>query len=623
MTPIVVGVVGHVDHGKTALVAALTGIDTDRLAEEKARGISIALGFAHFDSGGGTVDLIDMPGHERFIRTMIAGASGIDAALLVVAADEGVKPQTIEHVDIAGLIGVARAVVAVTKSDLAMPADARRVGEEAGAILADAGIAVAATVHTSATTGEGIGDLRAKLAGLTAGRRQPADDGVAFLPIDRAFTIAGHGAVATGTLRGAAIRRDDMLELLPERRRVRVRATHVHGAAVPVATPGQRVAVNLRDVAAADLARGMALASADALPASEWLTIALRTVATAPPLRNGRRLRALFGTAEAEVRLRLLDRDAIGPGETAPAQLRFAEPVAIPARASVVLRIASPVATVAGGRVIEPETRRLRRHDAAILDRLASLAALSPEAVIVDEVARRGLAGTTVAQLSRLTALSPARVAALLKAQPVMIDKAGAVASTRAVDAIAAAIPPLLAGRSDGLPPDRIRAALPGSGPAVVAMALARLQAAAAITRRGERIAILRPEADRARLSGEAALAARIAGHLRAGGLAPPNPADVAPDPAARQAIDRLLRDGTIVRAVDRAKHREMLFHAEAVQQARALLAPLLVREPGLLVTEICAALGISRRHAMPLLDHLDTIRFTRRAGDRRMLRTA
>jgi selenocysteine-specific elongation factor len=317
VTRLVVGVIGHVDHGKTALVRALTGEDTDRLPEEKQRGISIALGFAHLKVGSDTgIDLIDMPGHERFVRTMISGATGIDAVLLVVAANEGRKPQTVEHVDIAGLLGLRRAVVAISKTDLVSPEEAMRVADDAVRLLTRSGLDPLPPVMTSALQENGIEDLRGALKALAAKQGPRAADGVAFLPIDRAFSITGHGPVVTGTLRGAAITAGEALELLPLRRMVRVQAVQVHGARVTTAAPGERVAINLRDIEIGELQRGMALTAPDTLALSDWLTISIRAVDGAPPLKNGMRVRALFGTDESDARLRLLDRDVLEAGQS-------------------------------------------------------------------------------------------------------------------------------------------------------------------------------------------------------------------------------------------------------------------------------------------------------------------
>ncbi|EWY35653.1 hypothetical protein N825_29540, partial [Skermanella stibiiresistens SB22] len=330
MRSALVGVIGHVDHGKTALVKALTGVDTDCLAEEKRRGISIALGFCPLAVAGGVIDLIDMPGHERFVRTMISGATGIDAVLLVVAANEGIKPQTVEHVGIAGLIGVTRGIVAVAKCDLVTASQAEAAGRAAEALAREAGIADVAVVHTSALTGAGLGSLRDGLAALARPTAaDSADAGIFHLPADRVFAVAGFGTVVTGTLRRGALRVGDAVELQPGGATARIRGLQIHGQAVETAYPGRRTAVNLRGVERADLAPGVALATPGALTAASWLDVELRLLASAErPLKGGAVVRLLAGTTEAGARVRLLDRDRLEPGATAPAQLHVDQPIA-------------------------------------------------------------------------------------------------------------------------------------------------------------------------------------------------------------------------------------------------------------------------------------------------------
>ena len=619
-TRLVLGVIGHVDHGKTALVRALTGQDTDRLAEEKRRGISIALGFATLQVGSDTnIDLIDMPGHERFVRTMVSGATGMDAVLLVVAANEGIKPQTVEHVHIASLLGVRRAVVAISKTDLVSPEQAARVADEAVRLLARCGMECAEFVLTSTLQGKGIEELRQVLKHLAASQRPHPADGVAFLPIDRAFNIVGHGPVVTGTLRGAAITTADRLELWPLRRTVRVRAVQVHGAHVATAMPGQRVALNLRDVEIGELERGMVLAAPDSLVPSDWLTIAIRAVEGSPPLKNAMRLRALFGTCELEARLRLLDRNVLEAGQTAFAQLHCGRPVALPAGEHAVLRLLSPPQTVAGGKILESGTRRERRNCPRILQRLEDLRVLPPIAMFAAELRRAGQAGTTLRHLSQLSALATPVIAERLRTLPVMVTRSGLVVGKVELDNLLARIPSLLAPYSTGLSREKLLSALPETSPAVLDLALERLRMGGLISERGGRLLIPRPDEDRACALSETDCASEIAENLRRAGLTPPDPAAIVTDPRSKRAVERLLREGVVVRAVDRAKGREILFHRDAVQAAQHRLAPLLECPPGLLVTEIGAALGISRKYSMPLLDHLDTIRFTCRIKDRRI----
>jgi selenocysteine-specific elongation factor len=624
VTHLALGVIGHVDHGKTALVRALTGTDTDRLPEEKQRGISIALGFAHLQAGSDTdIDLIDMPGHERFVRTMISGATGIDAVLLVVAANEGVKPQTVEHINIAALLGLRRAVVAISKTDLVGVEQARAVADDVLRLLGRSDAVHAwqplPPVMTSAVQGKGLDELRQTLTALAANQRPRGAHGLTFLPIDRAFSIVGHGPVVTGTLRGAAVSAEDKLELFPSRRTVRIKAVQVHGVRVATALPGQRVALNLRDVEIAELKRGMALAAPDTLELTDWLTISIRAVEGAPPLKNGMRLRAMLGTGELDVRLRLLDRNVLEPGQAGFAQLHCEAPVALPAREHVILRLTSPPQTVAGGKVLELATQRQRRNCSPVLKHLEDLRALSQEAIVAAQVQREGRGGTTLRQLSQLSALATPRIVELLQTLPAVVTRSGLVLGKADMDQLLSCIPTLLAPHPTGLTRDKLLSALSGTGYAVVDAALGRLLARGVVSLRGSHFLIPRPDEDRARARNETELASQIAETLRRSGLSPPNPSTVVTGAQSKRAVDRLLRAGIIVRAVDRAKDREILFHKDAIEDAQRRLAPLLEQGPGLLVTEITAALGISRKYCMPLLDHLDTIRFTRRVNDRRV----
>jgi selenocysteine-specific elongation factor len=487
-------------------------------------------------------------------------------------------------------------------------------------LLAQSGIDALPPVMTSVLHEEGIEDLRRALQSLAANQRPRAADGLLFLPIDRAFNIAGHGPVVTGTLRGAPVTAGDSLELLPLRRTVRVRAVQVHGATVTTALPGQRVALNLRDIEIAELQRGMTLAAPDTLALSDWITISIRAVEGAPALKNGMRLRAMLGTAELDVRLRLLDRDVLEASQAGFAQLHCVEPVAVPASEHVVLRLASPSRTVAGGKVLEPETRRQRRNAPPILQRLEDLRALPPEAMIAAEVNREGPTGTTLRHLSQLAALATPRIAELLKTLPVVVTRSGLVVRNADMENLLSRIPLLLAPHATGISHDKLLSALTGTGAAVLDEALALLLARGVIIERGKQLSIPRPDEDRACARNEAELASQIAEALRLAGLTPPNPGAIVIDAQSKRALDRLLREGIVVRAVDRAKGKEMLFHREAIEEATRRLAPLLERAPGLLVTEIGAALGISRKYTMPLLDHLDSIRFTRRIEDRRIL---
>ncbi len=617
---LVVGVMGHVDHGKTALVRALTGMETDRLEEEKRRGISIELGFAHLTIDGRAIDVIDMPGHERFVRTMVAGATGIDTALLVVAANEGIKPQTREHLDVASLLGVRRVIVAISKLDLAGRDQAEATAVEVASLCAAQELAVTDTVLVSAMTGEGLPALRHALARAMPDQAAEASDGFAYLPIDRVFTIAGHGTIVTGTLRKNALAVSDEVCIAPGDRPVRLRGLHVRGVRVSLAKPGQRVAANLRDVEAGEVSRGAALTARGMLPASRWITVQLRAVRNAPPLPNGAGLLLLFGTQEVAAKIRLLDADSLSAGESSLAQLHCQASVAVPAGERFILRRASPPLTIAGGVVIDPCPTRLRRHCAPILNQLAALSGAAPARLLALELERAGPQGVPLARLAQLAGTSPARASELVQPVAAVLGRSRVAVLRPSLDRIAAAIPAALAGHPDGLPQERLAALLPWAGAAVLDDTVAAMAARGSLQRLGGSIRMPAPQRDITRAAAEAAAAARLAEALRHAGLMPPDPRNVAPDAAGKRLLDRLVRDGVVIRAVDVVQKRELLFHAEAVESAKRRLAPLLAQAPGLLVGEAGAALGISRKYCVPLLEHLDAIRFTRRVADRRVL---
>jgi selenocysteine-specific elongation factor len=386
-----------------------------------------------------------------------------------------------------------------------------------------------------------------------------------------------------------------------------------------MAMPGQRVALNRRDGEIAELERGMVLAAPDTLPLAERLTIAVRAVEGAPPLTNGMRLRALFGTSEMEARLRLLDRDVLEAGQSGLAQLHCESPICLPAGEHCVLRLLSPSHTVAGGRILETGMRRQRRNCPQILERLKDLRTLPPIAMFAAEVRRAGQAGTSLRQLSQLSALAPTVVAERLGTLSVVITRSGLVVGKKELDDLLARIPSVLGAHPDGLSRDKLLSAVPGVSSAVLDQALGRLQLTGAVIERSGLLLIPRPDEDRARARSEADRVSEIAERLQRAGLTPPDPKTIVTDARSKRAVDRLLREGVLVRAVDRAKGREIFFHRQAVEAAQRILAPLLERPPGMLVTEIGAALGISRKYSMPLLDHLDSIGFTSRINDRRV----
>ncbi len=390
--PLILGTAGHIDHGKTVLIKALTGIDTDRLKEEKARGISIDLGFAHLElPSGQRLGIVDVPGHERFVKNMLAGATGIDMVLLVVAADDGLMPQTLEHLAIIDLLGISRGVVAITKCDLAEDDWIDMVEEDIRGVLKGTALEGAPIVRVSAREGRGLDDLKRELDVIAMATVRREDKAPARLPVDRVFSLTGAGTVVTGTLWSGHIRPEDKVVLQPEGREARVRSVQVHGEKSTEAEAGQRVALNLAGLAKTDLARGDWATAPRYLSPSWMVDVRLRLLAGAPrPLRHRTRVRLHHGTSEILGRVVLLDQDELAPGNAAFAQLKLEAPI-VPKRGDrFIIRSYSPVQTIGGGRIVDSHPRRHRRHDAEVVKRLDELTHADPDrvvAVVIEEEA--------------------------------------------------------------------------------------------------------------------------------------------------------------------------------------------------------------------------------------------
>ncbi|MBE7220346.1 MAG: SelB C-terminal domain-containing protein, partial [Caulobacteraceae bacterium] len=430
--------------------------------------------------------------------------------------------------------------------------------------------------------------------------------------------LAGHGTVATGALRRGALALDQSLELVPSGAAVRLRGLQAHGAPVQAAPPGGRLAVNLRGIDPAAAGRGTALAPSGLLAASPWWTVELAASPGGPGVASGARLVLLHGTAEVPVRVRLLEDDALAPGARGLAQLQASTPLCAPARERFVLRVASPAATVAGGRLLDPEGRRLRRRDAAILARLRALAAAEPAEAVALELRAAAGRGAPALRLARLAGVGAERAAALAEASGAVslggglwIDRpAWEAAGAQLLRELERAEPEAVARR-------RLAERLPGVAEPVLDALLQRLAAGGAVRveRGGVRRLRVAREAVRARSEREARDG--LAEALRRGGLSPVEPAG---DPQVlKPALEALVRAGVAVRTWDRVQKREVVFHREAIEEARRVLRPLLAGA-GVRVSEAGAALGVSRKFSVPLLEHLDAVQFTRREGDRRVL---
>src|SRR5438093_4260855 len=371
---LILGTAGHIDHGKTSLVKALTGIDCDRLPEEKARGITIDIGFATLELGEYRLGIVDVPGHERFVKNMLAGATGIDLAVLVVAADDSVMPQTREHLEILRLLGLKHGVVALTKCDLVDATMRGVVAMEVRELVRDSFLADAAMIETSATTGAGLEELKAAIAQTCRKVEERAGAEWFRLAIDRSFTVHGHGTVGTGSVVSGSVKVGDEVDWQPRGERVRVRALHHHDQPVEEVHRGMRAAINLAGVAHADIFRGEELATPGYLVPSRTLTARVHaSTESHRVLRHRTPVRLHLGTAEILGNVSLLDRDLLKPGEWGLAQLFLESPATAVWGQPFVLRESSAATTLGGGRVVQPVARKIRRRHVAVIEHVEHL----------------------------------------------------------------------------------------------------------------------------------------------------------------------------------------------------------------------------------------------------------
>jgi len=663
MKSIVVGTAGHIDHGKSALVRALTGTDPDRLKEEKARGITIDLGFAHQTIDDTSFAFVDVPGHERFVKNMLAGVGGIDLVVLVVAADESVMPQTREHFDICRLLRVPAGLVALTKADLADAEVLELARLEVRELVAGSFLDGAPVVAVSARTGDGLDEFRAALADVSRKTRGRTVNGVTRLPIDRVFSMKGFGTVVTGTLVSGRVAIDDELLIAPGDRRVKVRGVQVHGERRPEAIAGQRSAVNLAGVEVEDIARGQALVTRGAFHESRIADAIVEVLPDARPLKHGARVRFHQGTAEILGRVALIGplRDTAGAdprvgqgadaearASTAPApivepggrgfvRLRLEAPAVLARGDRYILRAYSPPVTIAGGLILDPKPPRTAIRTAAARDRVRRLdfdpsfddrvqTEQRAATVMVDEA---GAAGLPVSALVSRAGIDPrdvdARVEALVAAAQAIRAADVLVAAgifTRLKEAVVAALTahhraePI----SEGIPREELRDLVFARGAsAVFDRALAELAAGNTIVAR-DRVALtthrlaLTPDEERGRAAIERA--------YREGGLKPPDAMAVAATAGVPAAVaDRMLkllqRQKVLVR-VD-----VLLFHDEALKRLKAEVTALKTSAGAAARIDVATfkeRFGVTRKFAIPLLEYLDRERVTRRTGDTRVV---
>ena len=630
MKNIIVGTAGHIDHGKTALVKALTGIDADRLEEEKRRGITIDLGFAHLQlTPALRLGFVDVPGHERFVKNMLAGVGGIDLVLFVIAADESIKPQTREHFDICRLLGIPRGVIALTKADLVDSDLVGLVRLEVEELVAGSFLEGAPIVPVSSVTGAGLDDLRRELARVAALAPEKNAAGRFRLPIDRVFSVKGFGTVATGTLISGSVAAEQTVEVYPAGRRLRVRGVEVHGSKAGRAVAGQRTAVNLADIEPAELARGDVLSEPGLFHAVKQVDCRLNLLASSKPLKHRAPVHFHSGTAEIEAEVRLLEgAAALQPGASAYVRLVLRDRALLLPGDRFIIRKFSPVVTIGGGMVVDlvvdwgvnASVRRYRKNDdvKARLDVLAGPDTAMRIGLLVREagfglstaelVARTGLLEPEIA-----AAAARAPVVTIAQPQPWYVDRAWFQATG---DRLVKTVREFH--RKNPLLPGMARQDLRGrelqDAPAFLMDALTAnskdiVAEGETVRSRGHKL-VLKEDEEQARAAIERA--------FDEAGLAVPSVAEVLAKSGveaarARSLLQILLREKRLVRIGD-----DLVFHQSAIEKLRAMLAERKGSRFG--VASFKEWTGVSRKYAIPLLEFLDREKITRREGDERVV---
>ncbi|MBP6963127.1 MAG: selenocysteine-specific translation elongation factor [Armatimonadetes bacterium] len=627
MKNIIVGTAGHVDHGKTTLIHALTGINTDRLREEQERGMTIDLGFASLTlPNGQRVGIVDVPGHERFLKNMLAGAGGVDVALMVIAADESVMPQTTEHLEILQLLEVKRGVIALTKADLVEEEWLAVVADDIRAGLADTFLADAPILPVSGTTGMGMPELLDALQTACDAVERRDSSGAFRIPIDRVFTLTGFGTVITGTLASGTIRVGDPVEVLPPGLESRARQIQVHGQKVDQAEAGTRVAVNLAGIEVADLARGDVVATPGTLKASAVLDVRISLLGKTPhPLKNRARVRFHAGTAEILGRLTLLDRDELKSGDAAYAQFRAETPTAVSRGDRFVIRSYSPMVTIGGGVVVDAAARKHKRFDAGTISSLDTASRGTPEELL-EQMLKQAVAGIAPPELLKKAEIPNPE--ALLES----LRRAGRAVTLNGGKLIHASVLSQYSSRmkatlSDfharhplrpGMSREELRGATArGMDNRTFSAVLTQLESGGIIATSDTSVRL--PDFEPVLTAKQQSAADSLGRTLLDAGLNVPDAdeflrATGLPQAEAKEILEMLVYRGEVVKIAE-----GMYLHASTVTAAESTVRRFLEEKGKLTVSEFRDLTGTSRKYAVPLLEYFDSKRITRRVGDERV----
>lgn len=630
MKRFIIGTAGHIDHGKTTLVRAMTGINTDRLKEEKQRGISIELGFAPFIlPSGQKAAIVDMPGHERFIRHMLAGAFGIDIVLLTVAADEGVMPQTREHMDIIELLGVNQGIIVITKKDLVDEEWLMLVEEEVREYIGSTILKDAPVIAVSAVTKEGMPELIALIEKLAAEVEEKPAFGQARLPIDRVFTVSGFGTVITGTLWSGRLQVGDTLELMPVQQPVRIRTLQVHNEKVDTAYAGQRVAVNLQGVEVADIKRGYLLATPGYLSPSYRVDTRLHLLSSSKrTLKNWNRVRFHLGTDETLGRVVLLDRDELHPGDEAYVQIVMEKPIVAYKGDRFVIRYYSPVSTIGGGIVIDGNAPKQKRFREDVLDELVIKEEGSLYDVILHELESHPEEFISVSELSKRTGSSPEQTSQELQ-QLVDDEKAIRIKeqvyiSTYGVQVIKARIAETLEKyhrqypMRSGYPREDMRSRFfKQLNPKDFNLIIKQLEEEGSLSSRNNQLML--PQHTPQPGVKEQESIDRIKRIMEEQMFTPPGADELLSvsglgEQAFGEVLAYMIDAGMLVKI-----NQDTLFSSKAIEEGKQRLAAHFEQEKELSLATARDILNTTRKYALPLIEYYDRIRFTRRVGDIRV----
>lgn len=631
--PVIMGTAGHIDHGKTTLVKALTGIDCDRLSEEKKRGITIELGFAHLDLGeGNRLGIVDVPGHEKFVKNMVAGATGVDFVTLVIAADEGIMPQTREHLEICQLLGVTTGLVALTKTDMVDEEWLEMVQEEVAEYLEPTFLGGAPIIPVSAHTGKGLEELKDAIRALLKEFKPKRRSDLFRLPVDRVFSMKGHGTVITGTMISGSISVGEEILLYPDGTETKVRGLQSHGETVDTAQAGRRTAVNLHGLEVDDITRGEVLARPGSLFPSDVWDIELTVLESSHiPLKHRREVHFHHGAREVLARIFFLDRDELKPGETAVCQARFTEPLAGVWGDRIVLRSFSPLRAFAGGRIVGPVGHKVKRFSDTV-EMVKQLASDDPEVVAATQLELTGVAGLSFEELLTMTNLESKALEKTLgklggQQKAILFDKeTRRYSGGELVASLTDGLLEFLADfhKADSMKPGVQRGELASSWgrglpPKLFHLIVERLLKQGDVVAEQE---VLRLKDHKVSLaSDQAKVREVIVAAYEQGGATPPNLKDVLEplgmDFKQASAVLKLLQDeGVLVRLTN-----DLYYHGPALEEIRNRMLGFFAENQEMSAPDFKSVTGLSRKYLIPLLEYFDKEKITVRVGDVRHLR--